>query len=276
MVYIKKPTVLNRRKVIKTAGALATVGIGSTGITSADKDESQTEAAEVDIVDEVVESVQKGDFDQAEALLNENNVEHYSTTASVGGQKSPSPDGEFSTQSKFDIDQSTLHIQVFKDYGDVYQVSSGIYLSGMHNDIRYPSKVDDGCGITWDIDDWSSLDADKSNLDLEAYRAKEDGGPDIEFEEYDPNHGAAASVDWGGNASIGIDTVVSVSTKVIESYQSNRTPIQFKYVHTGAISDFFSSVDIGIGPVGLTVDLDDSTEVFSEHVTAGPGEYDSR
>lgn len=266
-----------RRKFLQGTGGLAASIMAFSVGAAANEDDDEATLAGLGLRSEYNELVDNGKYSQADELLNSHNVKG-STTKTPVRTFDQSGDGEFSTQANFKKSESSVYISNVNVKDDIYQIMGSATLDGTTNDWSSADNVLDAMGITYDNDEWSTLDPSKDNLRLHctSFEGDTDGAPDVEMDEYNPNNGVAASVDFKTVASIGYRTVLTMATDLQDVSRNGitPTPVKFEYQQNSATSEWAAGISIAVGPVGLQVDLDNANKAWDKAVTAGIGERD--
>ncbi|WP_152421121.1 hypothetical protein [Natronolimnohabitans innermongolicus] len=227
----------NRRKVIKSAVGITTVGIISQSTKASKSDVGGID--QIGISDEVEELLQTGKINQAEQLMESHGVNYSTKKLETGG------DREFEAQGRYSESNSELYMSLVEknDNDDLYLVSTYGTLSTRRARIRDAAVIDDACGIGWDSNEWTARGRNHLN-----YIANSDasGGADIERTDFDANYG----VTWGVDLprTLGDDTNISLQADLYKTGPTDQAPVYFDYIHTYTF--------LGEGPFGIDIHVD--------------------
>lgn len=286
---------ITRRKLIQSTSALAVTGsslagkVGASGsVTQRSDGDKSISASEVGVSDQVSKLMREGKDKKAIELLEENNVEHYSTKKYTSGKveqqeeivsTNDAEDG-VTTQGWFSEQESYILLSVWFEGGSEYQVLGEFYLAGNESNYwvdKYARKAKDAFGFDWENDDWEAVDPDrgdvKTSVSADGDYPTFDG--DITITEFSSNYGVVGEYELN-NVGDKVPTFGTVETKATEvDSDGNIVPIKWRYDHFAAPTEYLSSVSASIGPAGFSVDFSNATRMWSMDVTAGPGEVNT-
>lgn len=266
---------MGRRQYLTSLGALG--ASASPFIGSATADDSVS-AAEAGIHDRVADLLLEERVQEAQELLEKHNVRYGFQQERIPGasQRDLTANTGISTLGHYDDSDSELVTSVVESYNDRWIVTATMSLRDRKLSARDASIVDDGFGIVYDSSEWSAPEPTESGVKTHS-RTAADGSVSLEYQDFAPEKGLAYDVDLpyllDGETSVTLQT----DLKKVDS-GNDGIPVKAEYKHTWAAVDlpwpFKAEATAGIGPIGITMNLDSCTVLWEDEVAVEPGEID--
>lgn len=270
---------MGRRKFLQSAGVLTASTLPF--IRTVNANESITTINE-SINNRVANLLLRGKTHEAQQILEKNNIKYAFKNKSISGgsaiQFMSGEDSEVSTNGHYDDSDSELTLSVFNAAGDLgWWVTATMTLQDRKISARDAAIVDDGFGITYDSSEWSAPEPTEEGVNT--WCSTEAGGSvSLKYQDFAPEKGLAYDVDLpyylNGETNIGIQTRLKKPETGLDDI-----PIKSEYKHTWVLLDLPSYLDAeataGIGPIGLTVDLENCTILWEDEIAVGPRGSDS-
>jgi len=267
---------MQRRTFVRSAGIVAATGLAAVGSTTATEEKGAT-AEELGLIEKLNELYRQGKIEEAEELLQQNNVRH-SSSSDATFEEPVAENPRFSTDTlggKRPKDECTFYQSVINESDDDWLVTGVVTLRDNTGYARTSHFIDDACGITYDSSEWSSVDATQDNVTL--YSNRDDSSSvGIEFDQYPAEKGVSATVEnVNTSTQDSLDHTINIQTTLTRVDSGNDDiPVYFNYEHNWA-NTWAASIDgISFSIPYISVD----TGVFgatawSAKLSAKPGEY---
>ena len=268
---------MQRRNFIRAAGIASTSSIGIIGVGAASEGRSE-KLTGVDHA--IAKLLREAEFDKAKKIADRHGLDYTMSKDVVNNS------GDDVGTDSFARDESTLYLSVVERSGgdDLWLASATAVLTGNHNTLVQEGThvVEDGFGIFFDSSEWTAPDPDPAtvnrSISWDGPIVPGDDGYSVGIADYDPNYGVAAEVElpeqWAADDTSELVVGLQEDFTRVDTGNDN-VAIQSRYNHTYGNSSTLSSVSIGIGPIGFSVDVSYGDDLWDPlYVTAKPGESD--
>lgn len=266
---------MNRRQYISSLGAL---GVSTSFFVGSATAHKRVSAADAGIHDRVTDLLLEAQTQEAQELLEKHNVRYGIQRERISGdsQKDSTANTGISTLGHYDDSDSELVMSVVESYNGRWIVTATMSLRDRKLSARDASIVDDGFGIVYDSSEWSAPEPTESGVRTSS-GTDADGSVSIEYQNFAPEKGLAYDV----NLPYLLDgeTYVTLQTDLKQVDSGNDAiPVKAEYKQTWAAVDlpwpFKAEATAGIGPIGITMNLDSCTVLWEDEVAVEPGEID--